>query len=113
MTKANGPALTGAKIPKERAKAEGEVGLMATSPAITMALTPTFTKTFLALTRHTIHLLSLSGRILRPIIGLTRTTSDSWSYITKTTSRQIQHLRQANFMIFSRDRTSRLHRLLT
>ena len=113
MTKANGPALTRAKIPKERAKAEGEVGLMATSPTITMALTPTFTKTLLALTRHMIHLLSLSGRILRPITGLTRTTSDSWFYTTKTTSRQIQHLRLANFTIFSRDRTSRLHWLPT
>ncbi len=76
MTKANEPAPTRTKTPKGRATAEGEVGIMGTSPATTMALTPTFIKTLLTLTRHLIHPLSLSGRTLRPITGLTRTTLD-------------------------------------
>jgi hypothetical protein len=58
MTKANGPATTRAKTPKGGATAEGEVGTMGTSPATTMALTPTFIKTLLTLTRHLIHPLS-------------------------------------------------------
>jgi hypothetical protein len=105
-TKANGPTTTRAKTQKGRAKAEGEVGLTETSPAITMALTPIFIKTLLALTRPMIHLLSLGGRILRPITGWTRTTSGSWSYTMKTISRQIQHLCLVNFTIFLNDRMS-------